>query len=801
MTLANKLFTHKMGAVGKAIFTAVMAVFSCQAVNAQVNIAPNQTALALAQKLTGFGVIITNPVLNCPSGANGIFRVVKSDLGIDSGILLTTGSATQTNSGPATFISTDNLAAGDAFLNSYTGSTTKDACALEFDFQAAGDTVRFNYAFASEEYTNYSCSQFNDVFGFFISGPGIAGQRNIALVPGTTIPVAVNSITNTAINVVNPPSNIATYCESMGAGSPFAMYYVPSHTNIAYDGFTTTLTAESPIYACSTYHLKLVIADVFDGSFDSGVWLEAGSLSSNPPKIAPISGGSSSTTPYVIRGCKPGQFVFTRNRKKPLAKTVKFDILGTAVNGTDYSHIPDSVIIPAFDSVAIITINGIPVVPATGKKTIKIVVKEIDCSGVATAVDSAELELWDGLRVSMQSQDTALCQGAGIIIRGTGEPDYTYTWSPLKGVSGANTLTPLLRPDTTTTYTLVTTYASCPPYIYNIKVEVQPNPKVTINSGKDTSVCQWYTVPLKAVAQPAWFTQYAYAWSPATDMNITNKDSVVYTANANGQLVATVTTPIGCIGHDTINVNIYPGNFGEKPTTPIGVCPNDSVDITVGGGVKYQWVPDEFITSATSGQIQAFPVAPKDYIVYVTDQHNCFDTLDIHVDVYPGAVLYLGEDIKLHPGEKYQMFAQGTCTSFNWFPHVGLSSVNSFNPVIEPKVNTRYIVTGASKNGCPAVDTIDVYMVETELGMPNAFAPYSSNHELKIVMRGIATLKYFRIFNRWGQKVFETQDINKGWDGRLNGEDQPTGVYVYVIEAETDAGKPFHKEGNVTLIR
>jgi gliding motility-associated-like protein len=131
---------------------------------------------------------------------------------------------------------------------------------------------------------------------------------------------------------------------------------------------------------------------------------------------------------------------------------------------------------------------------------------------------------------------------------------------------------------------------------------------------------------------------------------------------------------------------------------------------------------------------------------------------------------------------------------------VGLSAYNISNPVISPEVNTRYIVTATTENGCTTIDTINVFRAETNMDMPNAFAP-GHGKELKIIKEGIATLKYFRIFNRWGDKLFETMDVDKGWDGSYNGEPQPLGVYIYSIQAVTDTGKIFNKQGNITLIR
>jgi len=121
-----------------------------------------------------------------------------------------------------------------------------------------------------------------------------------------------------------------------------------------------------------------------------------------------------------------------------------------------------------------------------------------------------------------------------------------------------------------------------------------------------------------------------------------------------------------------------------------------------------------------------------------------------------------------------------------------------------PPVNTRYFVTGITEYGCIGKDSIDVLVnPETLLDIPNAFTPggYPPNNEIKIIKRGIATLKYFRIFNRWGEKVFETANIDEGWDGYHKGTLQQIGVYVYMIEAVTNTGVVFKKQGNITLIR
>src|SRR4030095_438410 len=124
------------------------------------------------------------------------------------------------NGSAGLFASTGFNFPGDANLNALvTPNLTEDAVILEFDFVPIGDTIRFNYVFSSEEYPSFSCTQYNDVFAFFISGPGITGLKNIALVPGTNIPVAINSINS------GTASDNDGYCSGMGPGSPFPQYF------------------------------------------------------------------------------------------------------------------------------------------------------------------------------------------------------------------------------------------------------------------------------------------------------------------------------------------------------------------------------------------------------------------------------------------------------------------------------------------------------------------------------------------------------------------------------------------------
>lgn len=163
--------------------------------NAQITVNSNSNANNLAQRLIGTGVTVTNATLNCPGTASGDFTTITSNLNLDSGIVLTSGTAATTAlvggvNSPGGFASTSHNFPGDVDLTNLCAKPTYDACILEFDFTTIGDSVKFKYVFGSSEYPGWTCTSFNDVFGFFVSGPGIAGPftngaKNIALVPGS----------------------------------------------------------------------------------------------------------------------------------------------------------------------------------------------------------------------------------------------------------------------------------------------------------------------------------------------------------------------------------------------------------------------------------------------------------------------------------------------------------------------------------------------------------------------------------------------------------------------------------------
>lgn len=242
---------------------------------AQLVVVPDPSAAVIAQILEGAGVSITNVEIDCPASAMGRFTG-SSSLPWEDGLLLTTGSVFAAVGTAWNNSSVINQGGSDPDLAVLSGSAVYDVCILEFECIPMGDTLQFNYVFGSEEYPEFVCS-FNDVFGLFLSGPESLGPfindaTNVALIPGSQLPVSINTIhgglNNNPFDPTCPAINSMLYVNN-GNGS-----------TVAYDGMTTDLVATAVVVPGATYRFKLAVGDANDRLYDSGVFLQAFSFRS-----------------------------------------------------------------------------------------------------------------------------------------------------------------------------------------------------------------------------------------------------------------------------------------------------------------------------------------------------------------------------------------------------------------------------------------------------------------------------------------------------------------------------------------
>ncbi len=248
----------------------------------QVN--TNLTDLELVQSIIGTGVIVSNISVTGAQNSYGQFQF--GNMGMNNGVLLTTGNITNAlGSNDFLNISTNNGTPGSDLLEAATGVPTYDACSISFDFVPTGTTLTFNYIFASEEYHEFVNSSYNDAMGLFISGPTLDDDTNIALVPGVNVPVSINNV-NGGEPDDNPPGPDPNPDCAGGINASNPQFFVDNceGDDIEYDGRTVPLTATiTDLSPCETYSITLVIADVGDYEYDSGLFIQTGTFSSDGP--------------------------------------------------------------------------------------------------------------------------------------------------------------------------------------------------------------------------------------------------------------------------------------------------------------------------------------------------------------------------------------------------------------------------------------------------------------------------------------------------------------------------------------
>lgn len=283
---------------------------------------------------------VSNVTVN-NNGAFGYFRKGSSQFPFASGIILASGSITNAQGPNSSSSQGNSISSGSdpdlAALAS--GYTINDATVVQFDFIPATDTVVFNYIFGSEEFPEYANSSFNDVFGFFLSGPGISGPYsngaiNIAILPNNQ-PVTIDNVHNFNYYIATPTTASNSPGSYGGA--------------VQYDGNTIVLTAFAIVQACETYHIKLAVGDAGDSAYDSGVFLEAGSFVSGE-SISIVNTSQVGGEADLWEGCE-NYYVISREEGSEADEDVTIDIMvvsnSTATEGTDFNNFPTSITIPA----------------------------------------------------------------------------------------------------------------------------------------------------------------------------------------------------------------------------------------------------------------------------------------------------------------------------------------------------------------------------------------------------------------------------------------------------------------------
>ena len=670
----KKLYSNRH--IVMLIITLAASVFISYEGQSQVlQVSSNITPQEMVQEiLIGGGVVTSNITYTGNNISRGEFWGGPGNIGIEEGIILTSGNVTvapgPNNSGSA---GANSNQGGDPDLNAIAGVSTFDACVLEFDFIPQSTIVTFRYVFGSEEYHEY-VNQFNDAFGFFISGPGITGpfsnnSKNIALIPLSNTPVTINTV-----NCGNP-YNCQTSCTN-------CQYFVNNTQQfVQYDAFTKTLTAWANVIPCETYHIKLAIGDGIDHAYDSGVFLEANSFSS-----LGVTNAIEFTQPdfdFAIEGCNDLEIQFTLSVQPDADFYLPISISGSATNGVDYVEIPDSVFFPQGYTQAWMDITTIADGTSEWFENIRIVYNSSLCG---IDYDTINIMLKDYQLTLVTTPDTTIncATDATIGVNNIyGFEPYTFIWST-GDTTPYITVSPLIN-----TMYYVTVRALCDSVTTDSILVMVNGPET--NAGTDQSIPYGTSTTLQgSIGQGS--GDYTYSWEPAGLLfDPTSPTPLTINLEQTTQFTLIVTDLAGgCQDVDEMIIFVIGGPLNVGPiANPGEICPGGSSQISsyASGGSEnytYSWtsIPPGFSSDLANPVVQ--PSESTTYYVTINDGYNTVNG-NVSVEVFSLPVPEAGENDTIWYGTYgylYGTASQGSGSyEWSWEPSEKLINPYAQNPV------------------------------------------------------------------------------------------------------------------------
>lgn len=389
--------------------------------------------------------------------------------------------------------------------------------------------------------------------------------------------------------------------------------------------------------------------------------------------------------------------------------------------------------------------------------------------------------------------NSSICEGEDIQLVASGGTG--YTWSPAASLSCTNCPAPVATPAQTTVYTVeVSTAAGCSD---TASVEVFVATPASIGIPNDTAVCPGESVTLNIIGG------VTYDWEPKVDITNANTANPTITPTQPRTYTVNIVDNNGCDIQGTVDVGIY------TPADPLAgtaqtICVGDSVTLSAQNGLTYNWTPATSIIDPTVSNPTAVPAQTTTFTVEIVDANNCVNTDEVTINVQPLPAVDAGPDMAIYEDSRAVLQASGAQT-YLWSPNVWIEDTASASTIIFPEDSIMYYVLGTDAFGCQNTDSVYVRVLpKPKFYVPNAFSPDGDGQNDLFIISYYQNfnLNSFKIFNRWGQLVFETDDVDQGWDGRTpGGEPLPMGTYIFRIEGEDDLGIPQERQGNVTLLR
>lgn len=764
----------------------------------------SQSPNALVQNvLLGPGVTVSNIQYNGSPTAIGSFTATNTNLGIESGIIMTTGTVINNDEGPQGPNDKDNAGFDNGtpglnlLSNLVNGISTYNASILEFDFVPLADTVTFNYVFGSEEYPEFVGSEFNDVFAFFISGPGINGQQNIARLPNG-LPVTINNVNS---------GNNSSYFVNNGDGQTSP--YNSSPTFIQYDGFTKVLKAVSKVECGEQYHLIIAVADAGDGLWDSGIFLEANSLSSNVEMniTKSLSYQAYPEDNALAEGCVSSTITIERSGTNLPAITIPIAINGSASNGVDYSTIPNSISLSEGQTIAQFTFDALNDSQTDPDETIELnFITEDACGNQILFPLDFIIKEPTPIAVTVESGGV-LCPGDDLEVIANitgGVGPFNYSWN-------TNETTPsiFVSPTSTSTYT-VTVQDNCLLTLTTATgtVSVPVYLPISLNiTPPITEICPYIPYDLEVNATGG-AGNYSYEWTNNVDTLINGIDSILNVIpNVTTNYLIEVTDQCGEVqtSNTLYTITSPPLTLNLKEDTLI--CPGDPIELWVepqGGVPEYKYIWEHNLD--TNNRTIVNPFTTTQYRIIVSDSCQTFTVDgDIEVEVTEpiadfevnSALVFNGLPIS------FRNLTVGGYTYFWDFGDLQTSSLT--NPYNTYKDYGEFDISLIATNEIGCVDSITKKIGIEEayyVYIPNTFTPDKGryNSTFSAITTGISSLN-ITIFNRWGELMYESDDLNFEWDGVYKGVIAQQGTYIYKVNCISNSGKELDFFGHINLLK
>ncbi len=401
-----------------------------------------------------------------------------------------------------------------------------------------------------------------------------------------------------------------------------------------------------------------------------------------------------------------------------------------------------------------------------------------------------------------------LCRGEPAFLNPGGDPAFQYSWSPAGLLSGPNTANPSVTLDTAQLFTVAITDASGQCELADT-VLVQIAPSIEYKLVPDTLVCSREFLLYAESAQAVDFL-----WAEDIDFSgiISTEPEVLVEPPPQGTYYLQLTDAFGCRVVDSVMVTN--GQIQAFLPAAAGLCRGDMLELELinlaGASLSYAWSPPEIVIA---GQGTPRPlIAPDQDVelsVRLANELGCAASRTIRISVSeerPPLQATAEPDTLFGPGEVQLEATFDAGYDYLWSPGQRLSSLTVFDPLAQVDSTTEFTVRVVDESGCRNEASLTILVISDcrppFIYVPNAFSPNGDNlNDLLRVEGGTIEELYFAVYNRWGEKVFETYEQQAGWDGTYKGERLAPDVFGYYLEVGCYNGEQYFEKGNVTIIR